>query len=659
MRRALGAALLATAVVAGTARSAAADVTPATAPQIAAAIAEDPSAVTSASYTPLAATSAAAVSDTALGSFPTHGTTFGILSSGQASQAANSQSFFASTDLGSSTDNLRGNSDRDASILKVDLNVPDGSNCLSVDFRFLSEEYPDYVGGSYNDAFIAELDTSTWTTSGSSISSPDNFAFGPSNQVISINSLGFASMSAGEASGTAYGGATPLLRASSPVTSGAHSVYLSIFDQGDSIYDSAVFLDNLELFTAPQGECQEGAELVAPSVEKTADDPTSAPEGSNGYTITVENPNDEAISLSQISDTLPPGFSYQNDSTTGAFSFNPVQEGQTISWTGFEGPLTTVPPNGSISVHFNVAVSATPGEYLNEAEAVSPDVDIPPTGPTAPIMVLQTPTIGKTADSPTSQAGAANGYTITITNPNSVPVDIDEISDTLPAGFSYVVGSTTGDVTDNPSIDGQTLTWQAIEGSLVAVPAEGSISLHFGVTVSNTAGEFFNEASAEATGFTTDPTGPTAPVTISAPLPVVLPCDPVTLEGTGAGETLLGGDGIDRIRGLAGRDRIDVLAGDDEACGGLGGDYLYGRDGIDTLRGEEGNDRLYGGRHGDLMEGEAGHDAFLGGRGDDTILAADGTKDCIVTGRGDDTVAADPGLDLVDPPKGCPAGFWL
>jgi hypothetical protein len=59
-----------------------------------------------------------------------------------------------------------------------------------------------------------------------------------------------------------------------------------------------------------------------------------------------------------------------------------------------------------------------------------------------------------------------------------------------------------------------------------------------------------------------------------------------------------------------------------------------------------------------VLEGGPGHDAILGGRGPDTILAADGTKDCIVTGKGTDSVTAD-AFDVVDPKKGCPPGFWL
>ena len=510
----------------------------ATAGQVASAVSRDPAVVTGAAYVSQASSNTAAVFDSALGALPTHGTTFGVLSSGDAA-SVNIPGSFASTAYGGG--NVRGNTDRDVTILRIDLSVPTGRNCLSFDFQFLSEEFPNFVGSDVNDAFVAELDTSSWTTVDSAINAPNNFAFGPDGQVISINSTGLAGMAAANGAGTSFdggdneGGATQLLRASTPITAGAHSVFFSIFDQGDMIYDSAVFLDNLVLGTSSPGGCQSGAALPPPIVSKTADAPTTAGGGINGYTITVSNPNDVAVGL-------------------------------------------------------------------------------------------------------------------------------DTITDTLPAAFMYVPGSTSGAVSSNPSIAGQTLTWDALEGSLAQVPANGSISLHFGVTVAGAPGVYLNEAGATASGFVIDLTGPTAPVTVTAALPpaqpAAQPCDPITLEGTAGGEVLIGTSGADRIRGLAGRDRIDALGEGDQACGGLGGDYIYGRDGVDTLRGEEGIDRLYGGRDGDTLEGGPGHDAMLGGRGPDTILAADGTRDCIVGGRGDDAVTADP-FDLVDPAKGCPPGFWL
>jgi uncharacterized repeat protein (TIGR01451 family) len=117
----------------------------------------------------------------------------------------------------------------------------------------------------------------------------------------------------------------------------------------------------------------------------------------------------------------------------------------------------------------------------------------------------------KTADSPTAPPGGQDGYTITVNNPNTSDVALDSVSDDLPAGFSYVLGSTTGMTEADPSIEGQTLTWS---GSF-PVPAGGSASLHFNVVVAETPGEYFNQASATAEGFSVAPTGPTAPITVT------------------------------------------------------------------------------------------------------------------------------------------------
>ena len=65
----------------------------------------------------------------------------------------------------------------DVTVLGIDLDVPAGTNCLTIDFRFLSEEFPEFVGSGVNDAFVAELDKTTWTASGSEVIAPDNFAF--------------------------------------------------------------------------------------------------------------------------------------------------------------------------------------------------------------------------------------------------------------------------------------------------------------------------------------------------------------------------------------------------------------------------------------------------------------------------------------------------
>lgn len=117
----------------------------------------------------------------------------------------------------------------------------------------------------------------------------------------------------------------------------------------------------------------------------------------------------------------------------------------------------------------------------------------------------------KTADASSVSAGGQDGYTITVSNPNATPVTLSSISDDLPAGFSYRAGSTSGVTTADPSVSGQSLTWS---GSF-SVPAQGSVSLHFGVTVAATANLYYNQATALASGYSVAPTGPTAPVTVT------------------------------------------------------------------------------------------------------------------------------------------------
>lgn len=122
----------------------------------------------------------------------------------------------------------------------------------------------------------------------------------------------------------------------------------------------------------------------------------------------------------------------------------------------------------------------------------------------------------KTADSGSAAPSGSDGYTITISNPNTSPVSLTAITDTLPAGFSYTGGSTTGATTSDPTGSAQTLTWKGP----ISVPAQtegkpGTVALHFGVTVSGASGTYYNNAGGEADEFTVAPTGDTAPVTIS------------------------------------------------------------------------------------------------------------------------------------------------
>jgi len=201
----------------------------------------------------------AAVSTTKLAGFPRNGKSFGILTTGNARKAddPNTSGSTGSTAGGPS---IRGA--RDVTIMRIDLRIPRNANCLSFRFKFLSEEFPEFVGDDFNDAFIAELDASNWnaaTKDDPKITAPRNFAVTAGGEPIRVNKVGTTSVTPASAKGTTYDAGTRILRASTRVTASTRHLYLSIFDQGDRIYDSAVFLD--KLIIARRSKCATGVRV--------------------------------------------------------------------------------------------------------------------------------------------------------------------------------------------------------------------------------------------------------------------------------------------------------------------------------------------------------------------------------------------------------------
>ena len=210
----------------------------------------------------------AAVSEAPLGAFPTSSTSYAILATGDVASAdlPNDEGGTSYVfDLGTpdtddlfQTDNgaLHGNTDNDVTVLKVAVVVPDGMNCVTLDYRFLSEEFPEYVNEDYNDAFIAEIDNLSWTTTDNVISHAGDFATAPNGAPVSVDGVGGVAATPEEAQGTTYDGATGRVTTKNPITPGPHVIYLSIFDQGDSVWDSAVMLDRLAFINEAPSTCK-------------------------------------------------------------------------------------------------------------------------------------------------------------------------------------------------------------------------------------------------------------------------------------------------------------------------------------------------------------------------------------------------------------------
>ena len=124
-------------------------------------------------------------------------------------------------------------------------------------------------------------------------------------------------------------------------------------------------------------------------------------------------------------------------------------------------------------------------------------------------------TTAKVAEQSQSAPGAANRYTITVANSNTQAVTVTAVTDTLPTGFSYTAGSTTGVTTANPSIADGGLTWQGP----FTVTGGASLTLSFAVTVATQGGSYDNEAGATAENVAVVPTGPTARITVTSSTP--------------------------------------------------------------------------------------------------------------------------------------------
>jgi hypothetical protein len=225
-----------------------------------------------------------------LADFPTNGTSWTILSSGDVNtigselvnESSSTTTSFESQEFIEGLD--RGPQAEDWTVLRVNVNVPAGANCLTLDYRFFSEEFPEYVGSPYNDAFIAELDTTNWSVQeGGELIRPNDFAVSPEGSPISINGLGDTAVTAEEAEGTYFDAATGLITTKTPIAPGAHAIYLSIFDASDSILDSAVFVDNLRFINESPETCKPptGKEIQAPP----AGSPPAPPAPSSEFVI--------------------------------------------------------------------------------------------------------------------------------------------------------------------------------------------------------------------------------------------------------------------------------------------------------------------------------------------------------------------------------------
>jgi len=139
--------------------------------------------------------------------------------------------------------------------LEVSLRAPTNATGFRFDFKFYSNEFPEYVCTSFNDQFIALVNPAPEG------SVNGNISFDSMNNPVSVNIAFFDVCDPGitgepcpsgpmELQGTGFGpgeGGTTWLQTSAPVTGGqTFSIRFATWDVGDSAYDSTTIIDNFQ-----------------------------------------------------------------------------------------------------------------------------------------------------------------------------------------------------------------------------------------------------------------------------------------------------------------------------------------------------------------------------------------------------------------------------
>ncbi len=213
----------------------------------------------------------------------------------------------------------------DASSLSITFTTGETLDGLSFQFDFGSEEFPEYLGGFYNDAFAVFLDGT-------------NIAFDTDGDPISINStfLTYNNTPTVVAGTTSvnfpieYDGLSVRLTTQTTVTPGQHTLKFVIADGGDAKYDSGVFVADLSFGLAcvgtgvpPELDPIPTSETV--HIGSTFELPVSASHSDVGETVDIlTNPADLPDNMSFV---VTPG-----NPATGMLSFTPISQQSDTSY---------------------------------------------------------------------------------------------------------------------------------------------------------------------------------------------------------------------------------------------------------------------------------------------------------------------------------------
>jgi len=243
----------------------------------------------------------------------------------------------------------------------------------------------------------------------------------------------------------------------------------------------------------PQVQASDSVTINQPNIvlSKTDGVSTAAPGQTLTYTLTFTNTGPGAAHNIVISDTLPPGVSYQSCSL-GSLAGSCSESGGTVNFT-LTNPLAA---GASASVTITVQVTTSgPATLINSATLTYTDSANnarPPVTATDTTTVPAQPNIvlSKTDGVSTAAPGQTLTYTLTFTNTGPGAAHNIVISDTLPSGVSYQscsLGSLAGSCSESGGTVTFTLTNPLAAGASASVTITVQVTTSGPTTLTNTA----------------------------------------------------------------------------------------------------------------------------------------------------------------------------